>query len=466
MSHLVWFRNDCRVSDHAALTEACNRARVNNETVRAVFLWTPTQWLGHDYGTARHYSWSQALHGLNRELARLGIELTLLHADDWKEAVKTLLEHAHAIQAKHLYFHREFGWDEVKRDRSALDLFTRQNISVHIFEDRVSWNPEDLLTQQNEMYRVFTPFKKRWLEQNRLIGLSTPLPVPKPLNSSIRPTAIVPEVHWEGTTTLPLTEVEAHQRLDEFSAYLTDYKSLRDFPGEDGTSRLSAALANGAVSIRQCLNTALTHPKADSAGVQTWVSELIWREFYHYLLYWRPELATHEPFYKKWDAFPWVADENALNRWKEGRTGVPIVDAGMRQLAATGWMHNRVRMITAMYLVKLLQQDWRSGEAWFANQLLDIDFASNNGGWQWCASTGVDAAPYFRIFNPYTQSERFDPSGTYLRQWLPELSHLNDKTIHQPPRSITRNVGYPEPLVDYKSARASTLALFKQLQNG
>jgi deoxyribodipyrimidine photo-lyase len=211
------------------------------------------------------------------------------------------------------------------------------------------------------------------------------------------------------------------------------------------------------------MHSAFSHPKADSAGVQTWLSELIWREFYHYLLYWRPEIARHEPFYPRWDAFPWHNDDDALQRWQQGQTGVPIVDAGMRQLLNTGWMHNRVRMIVAMYLVKLLKVDWRLGERWFAQQLLDIDFASNNGGWQWCASTGVDAAPYFRIFNPHTQSERFDPDGHYIRRWVPELESVPAASIHAPAPALARRLGYCQALIDYKQARAETLELFKQL---
>ena len=463
MTHLVWFRNDCRVRDHAALTEACRRASRNGRPVKAVFLWTPRQWERHDYGLARQYSWSRALDELNIQLARLGIELTILTAKSWWEGVDTLGKYARANRVTDLYFHREFGWDEVRRDQAMLEHASRQGIGHHVFEDRVVQSPEQLLTGQQDVYRVFTPFKKRWLSLYHENGMSAPLPAPPPVAEAIPPTASVPDVDWDGDTDMPLTEHSAHEQLDRFLTDIPRYRDRRDQPGTDGTSRLSAALANGALSVRQCLHAGLTHPQAGSDGVRTWIAELIWREFYQYLLYWRPELAKHQPFYPRWDAFPWSRDRNALTLWQQGRTGVPIVDAGMRQLSESGWMHNRVRMITAMYLVKLLQIDWRAGERWFANQLLDIDFASNNGGWQWCASTGVDAAPYFRIFNPYTQSERFDPTGRYIRRWLPELSGLDAPSIHNPPDAQRRALGYSPPMVDYKTARADTLARFKQL---
>jgi len=464
MTHLVWFRNDCRICDHAALTEACTRAAQNGRPVKAVFVWSPHQWERHDYGLARQYSWSQALNALNTDLARLGIELSIIQADSWLEGVDALGNFAHTHGVTDVYFHREFGWDEVRRDRAMVDMADRLGMGHHVFEDRVIRTPEHLLTGQDDVYRVFTPFKKRWLSLHHETGMAPPLLAPTPVAPAIEPTATIPAVDWDGDTDMPLTEHEAHRQLDRFLADMPRYQERRDIPGEDGTSRLSAALANGALSLRQCLQVAFTHPQANSEGVRTWISELIWREFYHYLLYWRPELAKHQPFYPRWDAFPWSQDREALKQWQQGRTGVPIVDAGMRQLSESGWMHNRVRMITAMYLVKLLQIDWREGERWFARHLLDIDFASNNGGWQWCASTGVDAAPYFRIFNPYTQSERFDPNGHYIRRWLPELSGLDARSIHNPSDAQRRMLDYTSTLVDYKTARADTLARFKQLQ--
>lgn len=460
MTQLVWFRNDLRVSDHSALTRAC---QAKGAEVKAVFLWTPEQWQQHDYGLARQYSIRSALVTVARDLAQLGIPLTILRADTWLSGVDKLIEFARHHNVRSLAFHREFGWDEVQRDQYAIDQAREAGMETWVGEDRVGFDPATLLTGQGEMYRVFTPFKKRWLSQHAETPLSAPLPVPSAIGPALTETPDIPRVDWQGKAELPLNEHEAHEHLGEFSKTMPDYKTLRDLPATEGTSRLSATLASGAISLRQCMHSAFSHPKADSAGVQTWLSELIWREFYHYLLYWRPEIARHEPFYPRWDAFPWLQDEAALQRWQQGQTGVPIVDAGMRQLIATGWMHNRVRMIVAMYLVKLLKIDWRQGERWFAQQLLDIDFASNNGGWQWCASTGVDAAPYFRIFNPYTQSERFDPQGGYIRRWVPELASVPAAAIHEPTPELAKHLGYSQPLINYKRARAETLELFKKL---
>ncbi|PTY36394.1 hypothetical protein BGP77_03595 [Saccharospirillum sp. MSK14-1] len=458
-THLVWFRNDLRTHDNAALTQACALAG-KEARVQAVFLWTPQQWDRHDYGQPRRFAWLDALRTLEQRLARLGIGLSLIESIDWQAGVADLMHLAQQLNARSISFHREFGWDEVQRDQRALTHAQQAGLDTHIYEDRVTREPSQLLTGQGEMYRVFTPYKKNWLRQQNNAPLTAPLPEPEPVGPAIKPCCRFPDVPSPDIVELPLNENSALNQLDEFlSSAARDYQQQRDFPGTEGTSRLSAALANGAISLRQCLYACLQHPQDDSAGLQTWLSELIWREFYHYLLYWRPELAKHQPFYSRWDAFPWRDEAALLRGWQQGQTGVPIVDAGMRQLAHTGWMHNRVRMIVAMYLVKILQIDWREGERWFARSLLDIDFASNNGGWQWCAATGVDAAPYFRIFNPTTQSQRFDPDGDYIRRWVPELASLNNKHIHEPPTMPD----YPAPLVDYSRARAETLALFKQL---
>lgn len=457
--HLVWFRNDLRTHDNAALTQACSLARQGGQ-VRAVFLWTPEQWDRHDYGQPRRFAWLEALRTLEQRLAQLGIGLSLIESTDWQQGVNDLLQLAQQLKAQSISFHREFGWDEVKRDQLALKLAHQAGLDTHLFEDRVTREPSQLLTGQGEMYRVFTPYKKNWLKQEASTSLAPPLPEPERVGPTLEPSCQLPSAPAPSEVELPLNETAALDQLERFlNSAAGDYQQQRDFPGIEGTSRLSAALANGAISLRQCLHASLNHPGRDQPGLQTWISELIWREFYHYLLYWRPELAKHQPFYPRWDAFPWRDDASLLRAWQQGQTGVPIVDAGMRQLAHSGWMHNRVRMIVAMYLVKIMQINWREGERWFARSLLDIDFASNNGGWQWCAATGVDAAPYFRIFNPTTQSQRFDPNGDYIRRWVPELASVDNHHLHAPPKVS----GYPAPLVDYSRARSETLALFKQL---
>ena len=235
---------------------------------------------------------------------------------------------------------------------------------------------------------------------------------------------------------------------------------------------MSPYLGLGVISARQCITAALDAGNISdinrierNEGVAIWITELIWREFYHHIVYFHPDVCRHKPFQLKTDKIPWRYDDNLLEAWENGMTGFPIVDTGMRQLLQTGWMHNRLRMVTAMFLSKILLLDWRLGEKHFMMHLVDGDFAANNGGWQWCASTGTDAVPYFRIFNPTTQSQRFDPEGNFIRQFCPELSNLDNKTIHAPFTFGVENdrLNYSEPIVDYKMMRNKTIEIFKRL---
>jgi len=269
----------------------------------------------------------------------------------------------------------------------------------------------------------------------------------------------------------PAGERKALRRLDRFVERRIDrYHEDRDYPSIEGTSALSPWLACGALSPRQCLQAAaeanLGEIDSGRRGVTTWIAELVWREFYRHVLVGFPRVSRGRAFRRETDRLPWRGDDEALRRWREGRTGVPIVDAAMRQMRATGWMHNRLRMIAAMYLAKDLFLDWRSGEAVFMRGLVDGDFANNNGGWQWSASTGVDAAPYFRVFNPVRQSERWDPEGRFIRTWCPELAGLGPKEIHDPSRlgaGRLARLDYPEPLVDHGLARERVVEAFKSL---
>ncbi|EAC1534127.1 deoxyribodipyrimidine photo-lyase, partial [Escherichia coli] len=248
-----------------------------------------------------------------------------------------------------------------------------------------------------------------------------------------------------------------------------EYEQQRDFPAVEGTSRLSASLATGGLSPRQCLHRLLAEqPQAlDGGAGSVWLSELIWREFYRHLMTYYPSLCKHRPFIAWTDRVQWQSNPAHLKAWQEGKTGYPIVDAAMRQLNSTGWMHNRLRMITASFLVKDLLIDWREGERYFMSQLIDGDLAANNGGWQWAASTGTDAAPYFRIFNPTTQGEKFDREGEFIRQWLPELRDV--PAVHEPWKWAEKTgvtLDYPQPIVDHKEARLRTLAAYEEARKG
>jgi deoxyribodipyrimidine photo-lyase len=269
----------------------------------------------------------------------------------------------------------------------------------------------------------------------------------------------------------PSGEDHAHARMEDFVKHKSQhYHQHRDFPDKDAGSQLSPYLAIGCLSTRQCLQAALNENGGiiddGPSGLSTWINELIWREFYSHLLADNEALCRFKPFRAETDYLPWRHDEKDFEAWKLGQTGFPIVDAAMRQLNQTGWMHNRLRMIVAMFLTKHLFIDWRWGEAYFMSKLIDGDFASNNGGWQWSASTGVDAVPYFRIFNPTRQSQRFDPQGDFIRRYVPELSHLNAKDIHQPNADQALSSGYVLPLVDHKQATGQTKLYFSQLNEG
>lgn len=288
-------------------------------------------------------------------------------------------------------------------------------------------------------------------------------PIPQHVEGFEKPERAL-QAHW------PAGEAEAQGRLSRFlDETIDDYQQLRDLPAKPGTSQLSAYLAAGVISPRQCLHGALASNRGEfdsgSAGVQTWINELLWREFYKHILTGYPQVSRHRAFRAQTEALPWRDAPADLEAWEQGRTGFPIIDAAMRQLLHTGWMHNRLRMVVAMFLSKNLLIDWRKGERYFMRHLIDGDLAANNGGWQWSASTGTDAVPYFRIFNPISQSQRFDPQGRFIRHWLPELRDLDDKTIHEPVkhRDLFDNNLYHCPMVNLSSSRQRALEAFKGL---
>ncbi|MBP5085852.1 deoxyribodipyrimidine photo-lyase, partial [Pseudomonas chlororaphis] len=268
----------------------------------------------------------------------------------------------------------------------------------------------------------------------------------------------------------PAGENVAQQRLAHFAeAQLDHYQAERDFPAKPGTSQLSPYLTAGVLSPRQCLHAALQNNRGEfasgSPGAVTWINELLWREFYKHILVGYPRVSRHRAFRPETEAVAWRDAPDELAAWQQARTGLPIIDAAMRQLLETGWMHNRLRMIVAMFLTKNLLIDWRLGERFFMRHLIDGDLAANNGGWQWSSSTGTDSAPYFRIFNPLSQSQRFDSQGTFIKRWLPELAGLNEKDIHNPAAmgGLFGVAGYPPPMVDLSMSRERALAAFKNL---
>lgn len=467
---LMWFRSDLRVHDNRALAAAAARG-----PVVAVFLRALPHWRRHGHGANQLDFRARGVAALKASLAGLNIPLLHRDIDDFSEAPATLLEIVREHGANALHFNHEYPLDEQRRDASVLAAFREVGLEARGHHDSVAFAPGELLTGKGDYYGVFTPFAKRWHHQltaERLALADAPAPQAETGIAS-DPLPELPELEdapidgrqW------PAGEGPAADRLERFLRFRGRYYAKqRDFPAVRGTSELSPYLALGMLSHRQCLQAVLAENGGSlaegDAGLAAWVNELVWREFYRHVAVGFPQVCRYRPFQAHTEALAWRDDDEGFTAWCEGRTGYPIVDAAMRQLVATGWMHNRLRMITAMFLSKHLLIDWRRGEAFFMRHLVDGEFCANNGGWQWAASTGTDAAPYFRIFNPTTQSQRFDPEGTFLAEWLPALAELPAKARHAPPRDLLGGVDYPPPIVDHRAARARALEAFKALKGG
>jgi len=463
MKSLVWFRNDLRVADHPALYQACTAG-----PVEAVFLIADRQWRLHDVGDNRLAYLLDTLHALAGDLARLGIPLHVRHAPLFSDAPATLVALARDLRATHIAFNEEYPLNERVRDSHVANACRNAGIEVERHPGSTIIPPGLLLTGAGEPYTVFTPFKRRWLATIDLAA-QTPLPAPRPRADRV-PEGSLPESldgvrRTDGVTSLwPGGSREAQRRLGRFVEHaIRDYDRARNFPAEAGTSALSPYLAVGAISPRQCLQAAVAanagRLSGGNPGIDSWINELVWRDFYRHVIALFPHVSRGQAFRPDMDRIPWRRAPEEFAAWQAGQTGYPLVDAAMRQLTSTGWMHNRLRMLTAMFLTKHLLIDWRAGERHFMQQLVDGDFAANNGGWQWSASTGTDAAPYFRIFNPVTQAQRFDPDGSFVRTQVEELAEVHGKALFEPWKHGIE--GYPAPLVDHAFARQRALDTFK-----
>ena len=470
---LVWFRQDLRRHDHSALWQATQ----SGPTIAFIAL-SPEQWTRHDDAPIKIHRYLAQLELLRQQLAELNIPLIIQHIPHWSDIATELLSLCTQLNVRTVHAHIEHGVNELKRDREVQQLLEQQHISVELYHDRTLFPVGSIRNQSGHPYQVFGAFKKNCYEK-----LSISLPTCYPAIEA--QAALEPHPLWQNQFDLrpfyptsllaaqielwPIGEDHAIQCLDEFiEQHLHRYADDRDFPALNGTSRIGMYLNLGILSIRQCLQALFREQggyfQIDHRGQQTWLDELLWREFYQHILFDYPQVSQHQPFQTKTLKIKWRHAPQDFAAWQYGQTGIPIVDAGMRQLLATGWMHNRVRMICAMFLSKNLLIDWRLGEQWFMQHLVDGDLAANNGGWQWCASTGTDAVPYFRIFNPISQSQKFDPNGEYLRQWLPELADLDAKQIHQPfAKNPQLELNYPQPIVDLKQSRLAAIETFRAL---
>ncbi len=474
MANLVWFRSDLRIHDNTALHHACKDP---DEKVLAVFLLSPAQWLAHDWATVKVDLLLRTLADLSASLASKNIPVLIRAADPFSAAPAALLSLAREHHCTALFFNREYELNELRRDDAVRAAFESASLTVHPFDDQTVLPPGHVLTKESKPYTVFTPFKKAWIPRIREAGGPTVHPAPRKRPAMPLPPDPVPlELpQFTGLKRPDLWlsgETHASARLKSFiTDRILTYKQTRDTPSLNGTSTLSPYLSIGAISPRQCLQAALdaNEGQYDAGNVSAahWISELVWREFYRHLIVAFPRLCMHRAFKPETEKIRWRDDDAGFQAWCAGRTGVPIVDAAQRQLLKTGWMHNRLRMVSAMFLTKDLFIDWRRGEKFFMNNLVDGDLAQNNGGWQWSASTGTDAAPYFRIFNPVSQSRTFDPDGTFIRKFVPELAALDADTIHEPgalPLLLRGAIDYPpRPIIDHAQARAHVMQAFRAL---
>lgn len=467
-THMMWFRKDLRLEDNTALNYALTSLDKKDQLL-CVFHLDEQQFR---IGCHAHDYFFSTLNNFQKSAKEKGVFIHFLSGDlfsafdnlkqqfpDWSD----------------IYFNLDNRGYGLKRDLTTLHFLESKEIRVTTFEENHLHQATEITKPDGSSYKKFTPYYKRWL------SLSKPMFQPDFNIPNIKQIKQDSEFFKEGDKlfkklldlrqtdfSLEVGEERATERLNDFVLnQLDSYEQERDFPGIDGTSRLSSHLSTGSISIRKVFHACQAMPSSN--GKDTFIKELAWRDFYHMIYHYHPDQYKKE-LIEKYRQLPWQTNEELFNQWKNGQTGYPIIDAAMRQLQQTGWMHNRLRMLVASFLTKDLLIDWRLGERYFAEQLIDYDAASNIGGWQWAASTGTDAVPYFRIFNPTTQGKKFDKDGLFIKTYLPELASLPAKFIHEPSTMSSKEqeefqfqvgIDYPKPIVDHKLARAFALEWFK-----
>ncbi len=459
-----WFRRDLRVTDNVALSEAARRA----ETVIPVFIFEDAFRTGPDVGAARLAFLLQSVESLRKNLFELGYAL-IVRCGKSEEILPQLCREA---GAQAVFANKRYEPYAQRRDERVAGALLNIGVGFENFKDAVIWEEEEILTQAGKPYTVFTPYSKAWKAR------PIPPPTPRLKRATSSQTLIASDplpvspadAGYPLTQTLPTAgERAAAEQLRKFlSGPVHEYANARNYPAVEGTSNLSPHLRVGTIGVRTILaelKKAGGKKAGAGNGADVFLNELIWREFYLQVLHNFPQV-TKGAFRPEYDRLAWSENREHFQAWCEGRTGYPIVDAAMRCLNATGMMHNRLRMIVAMFLTKDLLIHWQWGERYFMRQLVDGDMAANNGGWQWSAGTGTDAAPYFRIFNPVSQAEKFDADGEFVRRWIPELRDFMEGTIHQPwvnPLLLAKSK-YPERIVLHEQQREKCLAMFKAIK--
>lgn len=468
---IVWFRRDLRVADNPALNEAVE----SGAQVVPIFVWSDSDEEPWGAGEAQRWWIRKSLDSLGERLRELGLPL-LIRSGSYAQVIGTL---AMNVGADTLHVNRRYEPHAVSSDENIVRELARLGVAVKQFDSALLHDPDKIRTSSGGAYRVFTPFWNR-LRNELLVPVPTAVPrvtegesvdhllvdddAPSTAGSDLSEVVDL-AASWQPG------EVAAHNALGEFvNDNIQDYDERRNLLASAGTSRLSPYLANGELSSRQVWN-AIAGASIDNADAHSepFLRQLAWREFSYHVLVNNPRLASN-PLNQRFEAFPWRHDAERLARWKDGCTGYPIVDAGMRQLSQTGWMHNRARMVVASFLTKHLLISWQEGASWFWQRLVDADLANNSMGWQWSAGCGADAQPFFRIFNPVTQGEKFDLDGTYVRRWVPELERMPTKYLHRPwaaghaelvRSGVELGKTYPHPIVPHKDARIRALEAYE-----
>jgi len=460
---LVWFRRDLRDYDHAALSHALQES--NHVFCIFIFDKEILNALKHNEDRRVEFIW-ESVKELKGSLREKKSDLIVTH-DLASNAISRAIDE---FKIDAIYANRDYEPHAIKRDEAIKNLAIKKNVAFYDFKDQVVFEKNEILTALDKPYTVFTPYKNNYLK--KLNQITLPRFDIEPFIKNLAQFKSEPLLSLKdmGFQTTNLHDIKIHTGMkggkllvEDFKERMSLYKKTRDFPAIKGVSYLSVHLRFGTVSIRQLFRLAL---ESFNEGSESWLNELIWREFYFQILFHRPDVAFGKAFKKEYELIAFENNPDYFKAWTEGKTGYPIVDAAMRQLNQTGFMHNRLRMIAASFLVKDLLVDWRWGEAYFAEKLIDFDLSANNGGWQWAASTGCDAQPWFRIFNPITQSLRFDAQGKFIKKYIPELYSLDNDEIHAPwLRQNTQKIDYPKPIVDHASQRIKALALYKSVKS-
>tara|TARA_B100001559_G_scaffold316719_1_gene320688 strand:- start:2058 stop:3482 length:1425 start_codon:yes stop_codon:yes gene_type:complete len=466
MKGIVWFRSDLRIDDNPAL----NAALSNCDEVLAIYIFSQSQWEIHNESNIKQEFLFKNLTELKGSLEDLNIPLIAINADSYKTLPQDLSSFAVEQKIEHVFCNNEFGFNEAVRDQNSKELLKKNNIQFSSFNDQVIYDPGFLKTGQGKPFSVFTPFKRRWVEHFEINFLEFESPSKKLKNNSTIQSNLSAlkfvKTHSANIDLWPAGESAAQEKLKNFlQSKAQFYNESRNSPILDGTSRISPYLALGILSPKRCILEGLKLNNFEftsgNKGICKWIDEIVWREFYRNIMHSFAKVSKNQPFQDYTNSIQWRFSSEELEAFHAGKTGFPIVDAGIRQMLAEGWMHNRLRMVVAMFFTKNMLHDWRLGEKFFMQHLIDGDFSSNNGGWQWSSSTGTDSAPYFRIFNPITQSQNFDPNGEFIKKFIPELKDVPVAQIHQPKDDLFSSADYPSPILDLKESRLRAIQAFK-----